>query len=57
MDKIRCCVNELIDRYHSADPQFLCERLGIQILDQDLPACVNGFTVKRQSRESDPEEL
>ncbi|MBQ9461479.1 MAG: ImmA/IrrE family metallo-endopeptidase [Clostridia bacterium] len=45
MDKIKRCVRELIDRYHSADPGTICDKAGIQVLDQDLPARVNGFTV------------
>ena len=29
MDKIRRSVRELIGRYHSADPQTLCDKMGI----------------------------
>ena len=46
MDKIRRSVRELIGRYHSADPQTLCDKMGIQVLDQELTARVNGFTIR-----------
>ena len=46
MDKIRQYVRDLIGRYHIADPFALCDRLGITVVDQELPASVNGFTVR-----------
>ena len=49
MDKIKQCVRELTGRYHSADPAALCDMMGITVIEQELPSCVNGFTVKMNS--------
>lgn len=46
MDKIRKKVKNTIALYKTADPEEICEKMGIIILEQDLPECVNGFTLK-----------
>ena len=46
MQKTEAQVRRLIRQYHSAEPETLCEKMGIITLEQDLPQCVNGFTVE-----------
>ncbi len=45
MNKIEHNVRQLINRYKSADPFFICEKMEILIVDKDLPSSINGFTV------------
>lgn len=46
MNKTEQLVRELADKYQTADPEALCERMGIFVLEQELPYSVNGFTVR-----------
>lgn len=39
-------VRQIIEKYRSADPDVLCEKMGIIVLEQELPRSVNGFTVR-----------
>ncbi len=48
MNKIQKTVNELIAEYKTANPEDICENMGIIILDWDLPKRVNGFTIRRE---------
>lgn len=45
MGKIKQKVNQLVAENGSADPFLICEKMGIIVLDQDLPDSINGFTV------------
>lgn len=45
MEKIKNNVEQLIHKYGNADPFLICEKMGIIILDKDLPESINGFTV------------
>lgn len=46
MQKTEQRVRQLIDRYQSAEPSVLCEKMGVITLEQDLPDRVNGFTIE-----------
>lgn len=46
MNKIEERVREVISEYSTAEPEDICENMGIITLSQPLPACVNGFTVR-----------
>lgn len=46
MNKTEKKVNELISTYGTAEPEALCEDMGIITLDQELPERVNGFTIR-----------
>lgn len=46
MNKTEQFVRELADKYQTADPGALCEKMGIIVLEQELPESVNGFTVR-----------
>lgn len=48
MNKIATKVNELVIRYGTANPEDICENMGIIILSLDLPKRVNGFTIRRE---------
>lgn len=43
MKKIKEKVKELTEEYKTANPAEICEKMGIIILEQDLPDSVNGF--------------
>lgn len=43
MEKIRKKAESIISLYKTADPREICEKMGIIILEQDLPNSVNGF--------------
>ena len=43
MEKIKLTVKNVISLYKTADPLEICEKMGIIILEQDLPDNVNGF--------------
>lgn len=43
---IRKSVRQIIRRCGCADPETICEKLNVMILEQDLPECVKGFTVR-----------
>lgn len=43
MEKIKDIVQDTILLYKTADPNEICEKMGIIILEQDLPNNVNGF--------------
>ncbi len=45
MNKTEHIVKQLIHKYGSADPFLICEKMGIIIVDRDLPEHINGFTV------------
>ncbi len=45
MNKIKNNVEQLIHKCGSADPFLICEKMGIIIVDKDLPEHINGFTV------------
>ncbi len=45
MKNIEERVRSLTDKYGCADPERLCEQMGITVLSLDLPDSVNGFTV------------
>ena len=45
MNKTEQTVKQLILRYGTADPYEICEKMGVIVLEQDLPQSVNGFTV------------
>lgn len=45
MKKTQNSVKTLIGKYNTAEPQILCDKMGITVIEQDLPGCVNGFTV------------
>ncbi len=45
MNKIEHSVKQLIKKYGSADPFYICEKMGIITVDRDLPEHINGFTV------------
>ncbi len=46
MRNIQQQVRQLIDRYESAEPSVLCEKMDVITLEQELPSCVNGFTIE-----------
>lgn len=46
MNKAEHNVRLITEKYHSADPDVLCEKMGIIVVEQELPDCVNGFTVR-----------
>ncbi|MGN1457184.1 MAG: ImmA/IrrE family metallo-endopeptidase [Acutalibacteraceae bacterium] len=51
MERIKRKAEEIISVYKTAEPDEICEKMDIIILDADLPDSVNGFTVKlRESR-------
>jgi len=50
MNKTESLVRELLEEYHSADPEEICEKIGITVLEQELPERVNGFTVEMNGR-------
>ncbi len=41
--KIKKTVKSLIERYGTSDPEELCHRMDIVVLDCDLPKVTNGF--------------
>lgn len=43
MEKIKQKVKDIISLYKTADPLEICEKMGIIILEQELPDHVNGF--------------
>lgn len=45
MNDINNRVRELIARYDTAQPEELCEKMGVTLISQELPESVNGFTV------------
>ncbi len=45
MNKIAEIVKKLTEDFGSSDPFFICEQKGINVIDSDLPECVNGFTI------------
>ncbi len=46
MNQAKQKAQALAECYHTAEPSELCEILGITVLRQELPRCVNGFTVR-----------
>ncbi len=46
MGKIKEKVQNIVLLYKTADPEEICEKMGIIILEQELPDCVNGFMLK-----------
>ena len=46
MEKIKRKVEDIISQYKTAEPNEICEKMGIIILEQDLPESVNGFMLK-----------
>ena len=46
MNKTENKVKELVAAYGSAEPEVICEGMGVTVVTHDLPACVNGFTVR-----------
>lgn len=46
MNKTEQAVRGLIGRYNTSELDAICEKMGIITLEQDLPSCVNGFTVQ-----------
>lgn len=46
MERIKRKTEEIISLYKTAEPDEICEKMDIIILDSDLPDSVNGFTVK-----------
>ena len=48
MEKIKNAVRALIRRCGTTAPEEICEKSGICVLDQELPAQVNGFTVRME---------
>lgn len=45
MTKTEKSVRSLVEKYATADPADICEKMGIIMLEQELPRSVNGFTV------------
>lgn len=45
MKDIRKAVNELTEKYDCCDVFELCEKMGITVLEKELPKSINGFTV------------
>lgn len=45
MKDIRKKVNELIEKYDCCSVWEMCERMGITVLEKELPRSINGFTV------------
>ena len=45
MKNIKEKVLSLKNKYGCAEPEQLCEKMGINIVDHELPASVNGFTI------------
>ena len=48
MKNIRETVRQLVAKYGCCDPTQLCEKMGITVLTHDLPASINGFTVRME---------
>ncbi len=48
MINIKEKVLSLKDRYGCAEPEQLCEKMGINIVDHELPDNINGFTVSME---------
>lgn len=48
MKNIRETVRQLVAKYGCCDPMQLCEKMGITVLTHDLPASINGFTVRME---------
>lgn len=46
MERIKRKTEEIISLYRTAEPDEICEKMDIMIIDSDLPDSVNGFTVK-----------
>ena len=46
MNNIEKRVTELINEYGSAEPEVICEGMGLIIVVHELPQHVNGFTVR-----------
>lgn len=46
MEKIKRKVKEIISIYKTAEPDEICEKMDIIILNEDLPDSVNGFMLK-----------
>ena len=47
MTKIQNRVKELTEEQGTAEPENICENMGIIVLSFDLPERVNGFTMKQ----------
>ena len=47
MTKIQNRVKELTEEQGTAEPENICENMGIVVLSLDLPERVNGFTMKQ----------
>lgn len=47
MTKIQNRVKELTEEQGTAEPENICENMGIIVLSLDLPERVNGFTMKQ----------
>ena len=50
MNKIRKRVQDIVKEYGSAEPDEICEKMGIIILSRDLPESVNGFAMQCRGR-------
>ncbi|MBR2176822.1 MAG: ImmA/IrrE family metallo-endopeptidase [Clostridia bacterium] len=48
MKKIRQCVIDITRKYGCSEPSELCEKMGIIIVDHELPEHINGFTVSME---------
>ena len=48
MKNIPETVRQLVAKYGCCDPTQLCEKMGITVLTHDLPASINGFTVRME---------
>lgn len=48
MNNIRETVMHLIQQYGCCEPVQLCEKMGITVLTHELPASINGFTVRME---------
>ncbi len=46
MDKAESCARQLTEKYQSAEPDVICEKMGVIAIEQELPDCVNGFTIE-----------
>ena len=46
MNKTENKVKELVAVYGSAEPEVICEGMGVTIVSHELPDRVNGFTVR-----------
>lgn len=44
MRNIAATVYDLIEKYNTADPYEICEKMGIVVHEHELPEHINGFT-------------